>query len=208
MASVGRPGRAAAPPSTGGKLLQQYGSTQQTHGSVSFQRGPVASPWLRLGAAIVDGFVIGFLVAPILVGCMFVLAPLFVDAEALQNADNMTQEQRQAAAAAMFGGLMMAYGISAGLAYSVPITIYAIMVTKTGQTPGKKICGVRILDSETGQLPGFVKGVLLRSWVFNVVYCIPLLGPIFALVDQLMIFGSDHKCLHDQVAGTMVVESK
>jgi hypothetical protein len=34
---------------------------------------------------------------------------------------------------------------------------------------------------------------------------IPIAGAIISLVDTLLIFRSSHQCLHDQVAGTIVV---
>ncbi len=197
--------RAAAPraPSGGGKLMQQYAPTGGGGGGGQFRRGPIASPWVRLGAAILDGFIIGFIVAPILIGCMFVLTPIFVDTAALQNAQELSQGERDALAAQAAGGIMMAYFISVAISYSIPIVIYAIMVTKSGQTPGKKVCGIRIVTSDTQQLPGFVKGVLLRSWLINVLYAIPML----ALIDYAMIFGEKRQCLHDLLAGTIVIES-
>jgi hypothetical protein len=34
---------------------------------------------------------------------------------------------------------------------------------------------------------------------------IPFVGNFVGLVDALMIFGEDHRCLHDRIAGTRVI---
>jgi hypothetical protein len=50
--------------------------------------------------------------------------------------------------------------------------------------------------------------VLLRSWAFYaLVFAGTLLffGSILPLVDALMIFGDQRRCLHDHLAGTKVV---
>jgi len=45
--------------------------------------------------------------------------------------------------------------------------------------------------------------VLLRSWVNGL---IGLVVPFYGLVDILFIFGSERRCLHDLIAGTVVVK--
>jgi uncharacterized RDD family membrane protein YckC len=207
---VSRPGQKSAPAvgANTAKLLQQHAATAGGVSRAQFRKGPVASPWIRLGAAIIDGFIIAFIAAPVVAACMFFLVPMMVDGGVVQNAEEATAEEATVEEqTALASALMVAYIVSVGIAYIPPIIIYAIMVTKSGQTPGKKLCGIRILRSQTGELPGFVRGVLLRSWIFNIAYSIPVLGGIFAIVDYAMIFGSERKCLHDVVAGTMVVES-
>jgi uncharacterized RDD family membrane protein YckC len=74
------------------------------------------------------------------------------------------------------------------------------MVTKSGQTPGKKFCKVRIVRADNKQLHGFVKGVVVRSWLGQLV-------PIVGQVGVLLIFGAKRQTLCDKMAGTIVVES-
>ncbi len=35
---------------------------------------------------------------------------------------------------------------------------------------------------------------------------IPFVGAIYAIVDILMIFGEEHRCMHDMIATTCVVD--
>lgn len=78
------------------------------------------------------------------------------------------------------------------------------MITVQGQTIGKLLCGIQIVDDE-GDPPGFFRGVFLRNWVRS------LLGgviPFFGLADVLWIFFEPPRCLHDLIAGTHVVNKR
>ena len=71
-----------------------------------------------------------------------------------------------------------------------------VLLTKDGQTVGKKAWGIRIVRMQTGANGGFVTNALLR------------LIPLYGLVDILFIFRSDRRCIHDMIAGTQVVEAE
>jgi uncharacterized RDD family membrane protein YckC len=77
-------------------------------------------------------------------------------------------------------------------------------LTTRGQTLGKMVCKIRIVDL-AGQNPGFVKAFLLRSLVPGIIGAVPFLGPFFSLADPLFIFREDRRCIHDLIAGTRVV---
>ena len=64
----------------------------------------------------------------------------------------------------------------------------------------------QILDYETNEPAGFVKSFLLRMLVNRLIGGIPCVGPIYTIVDILFIFGEERRCLHDQLAGTYVVD--
>lgn len=76
---------------------------------------------------------------------------------------------------------------------------------KRGQTIGKWLLGLRIVSVDTGRplpvgqlitrryLPGWIAGLL------------PRIGGVYGLVNVLMIFREDRRCLHDVIAGTHVV---
>lgn len=75
------------------------------------------------------------------------------------------------------------------------------LISTTGQSLAKKWMGIRIV-MEDGSPVDFVHGVLLRSWVIGVANQII---PFFGLVDALMIFGEQRRCLHDHIASTKVI---
>jgi len=76
-----------------------------------------------------------------------------------------------------------------------------VLIASHGQTVGKKVMGLRIVDEKTHEHPGAVRALILRSW-FNAL----MLGNIFYfLADSLLIFRAERKCLHDFVARTVVI---
>lgn len=82
-----------------------------------------------------------------------------------------------------------------------------LMVASQGQTLGKRWCGIRIVGPH-GARAGWVRSVLLRSWLAQAITWVPLIGGLFGLTDALMIFGSQRRCLHDRIAGTTVVVAR
>ncbi len=78
------------------------------------------------------------------------------------------------------------------------------LVSTTGQTIAKKWMNIKVVKMD-GSPCGFVHGVLLREWVFHGVGLIPYAGTAIGLLDGVMIFGEQRRCLHDQLAGTQVV---
>jgi uncharacterized RDD family membrane protein YckC len=78
------------------------------------------------------------------------------------------------------------------------------MLATQGQTIGKKLMNLRIVKTDTGQNGGFLPNVVLRAIVGQ-----GLLGaiPFYGLVDALFIFRDDRRCVHDMVAGTVVVKN-
>lgn len=99
------------------------------------------------------------------------------------------------------------------------------LLATRGQTIGKKILGLRIIKAD-GENPGFVGAFLLRTAVPLLLYAMPLmfyavswrsgpdslvmitwLGVVFFLIDILFIYGEEQRCLHDRMAGTIVVKN-
>lgn len=77
-----------------------------------------------------------------------------------------------------------------------------LLVLRSGQSIAKKMLGMQIVRPEGG-LPGFLHGVVLRSWVPGFLFL--LLGFFFSTANALAIFGVERRCVHDRIAGTWVV---
>ena len=77
------------------------------------------------------------------------------------------------------------------------------MTARTGQTLAKRMLRTRVVREGLGTPPGFVHGVLLRSWLFGlagaIVGCLGLIDAIFIFV------GNRNQTLHDRVAQTIVI---
>lgn len=87
------------------------------------------------------------------------------------------------------------------------LVIQVWMLTTRGQTMGKRIMSVRIVKYPDYSNPGFVHAVLLRAIVNGAIGAIPVVGGIYTLVDILFIFREDRRCIHDLIAGTVVVKA-
>jgi uncharacterized RDD family membrane protein YckC len=81
-----------------------------------------------------------------------------------------------------------------------------VLVSKTGQTLGKRWAGIRIVKAN-GSPVSFVSAVLVRSWAFSLITSLPWLGTIIGLADMVCIIGDERRCLHDYLAGTIVVRA-
>lgn len=79
-----------------------------------------------------------------------------------------------------------------------------VLLSRHGQTFGKKILGIQIRREDGGEAT-FGTMVGMRLLLNGLICVIPILGAIYALVDVLYIFREDRRCLHDQLAKTMVV---
>tara|TARA_B110000014_G_scaffold168663_1_gene119583 strand:- start:470 stop:1054 length:585 start_codon:yes stop_codon:yes gene_type:complete len=116
--------------------------------------------------------------------------------------------------------------------------INGFLLFTRGQTVGKWMLGLHIVDSETGHRPALEKLILYRYVVFillaNLVSwfyipdtvvsaTLPVIGQItlegipwpfpgtllwVPVVDAAFIFGSSRRCLHDRLAGTIVVRKQ
>ena len=147
-----------------------------------------ASRLSRLGAVLVDGLV-GF--AP--VGAILLMLPMLM----------------------LRGGtsaLLMLLGIAALTALAVLIT-QIVLVARHGQTIGKKVLGIRMITSD-GDIPSIWRVFFLRWLPFVVVagvldYVLKLrgVGNIVHLVDALLIFQPNRRCLHDLLADTHVIQA-
>lgn len=109
--------------------------------------------------------------------------------------------------AAMIGNVGGAFffGI-AGVLYAVGIlATQIVMLWQRGQSIGKRMLGIRIVQYDTGMNGGPVPNVLLRGLVPILIGFVPYIGPVFSLVDVCFIFAEDRRCLHDHIASTVVV---
>ena len=134
----------------------------------------LASPWARLAAVIID-----VLLYLVLSGVLFFIL----------------ESSKQDPAVTGFTII----GANLGL-----FIVQMVLLGMRGQTVGKILLKVRVVDAETGQHPGWARIVLLRTVVNWVLSGIPFVGWIYWLVDSLFIFRADHRTIHDMIGGTRV----
>ncbi|WP_213948048.1 RDD family protein [Luteibacter sp. dw_328] len=84
--------------------------------------------------------------------------------------------------------------------------INLVLLSKNGQTLGKKIVGTKVVMADGSPAPLW-RIVVLRWLPLTAVSMIPKVGIAVALVDACVIFASERRCGHDYVAGTIVVDA-
>ena len=91
----------------------------------------------------------------------------------------------------------------------IGMVVYAVingrLLANRGQTVGKMAAAVRIVDARTREIVPFWKSFGLRVFVIQALASVPAVGAVFSLVDVLFIFGERRRCLHDHLAGTVVI---
>ncbi len=76
-----------------------------------------------------------------------------------------------------------------------------------GQSIGKMVMGTRIVDKD-GNIPSLATTVAVRYLAVQIFFPIPFAGNLIFLADSLFIVRKDHRCLHDHLAGTYVIDIK
>ena len=145
--------------------------------------GTLASRGARLLASIVDGLISGVLFLP--------LQFLFGVFDGFPRIKPLSPVQT-----ALWG--------LAGIV--VFLALHGYLLAKNGQTIGKRLLGIRIANVVDGQLPPLAKIIFLRVLPVQALALVPVVGPLAALVDALLIFRGDHRCAHDHIAGTVVLK--
>ncbi|MFV5363785.1 RDD family protein [Acinetobacter oleivorans] len=91
------------------------------------------------------------------------------------------------------------------LAYVViMLAIQAFLLTKYGQSIGKKIVGIKIVDVESNGKVNLTRIFLLRSVVFIILNL--LFMPISTIIDYAFALGQKRQALHDKIARTKVIK--
>ncbi len=86
------------------------------------------------------------------------------------------------------------------LGVSLYAFIYALLLSKFGQTPGKKAYDLKVVDDKTGEYIGFFKSLFrFIAFLFTATTLLGLFLPFYR---------KDRKALHDLLSGTIVVIEK
>jgi uncharacterized RDD family membrane protein YckC len=95
--------------------------------------------------------------------------------------------------------LGVAPGVIAGLAVYLVYDVF--FWTSTGQTPGKSVMSIKVVDAQTGNLPDVAQAVI-RHIGYYVSGFVLLLGYLWAFFD------ANNQTWHDKMAGTLVIRAR
>ncbi|MBA3685839.1 MAG: RDD family protein [Planctomycetes bacterium] len=144
-----------------------------------------ASRWSRLAAAVIDGLLgVG-------INLGFVLYVLGKEVFTQPSPDYTFADQ----------AILFVFGLAVYLA------LHGVLLHRHGQTIGKLLHGIRIIDCDgAGRVP-LKRILLLRVLPLSVIASVPIVGPWLALIDPVFIFFNKQRmCAHDLLARTMVVK--
>lgn len=83
-----------------------------------------------------------------------------------------------------------------------------MLLIKRGQTIGKTVMGIRIVDVKTQKPASITNVILLRSLVTSALYALPGIGTLFLIADfVVMVINKQRLSIHDKLAKTMVVKA-
>jgi len=156
---------------------------------------PETSEWepadrgTRLGASLLDGLISGLPAIALIWGGLALLGYRLFDTDAPEPSEWLLA----ALGFAIAGGLYLA--------------INGHLLAKHGQSVGKRLCGIRIVRQD-GSAPTLWEVFVKRYLSILLLGQIPMAGNLVSLVDALFIFRKDRRCLHDLLAGTLVVKMR
>jgi len=156
-------------------------------GDLSEQRAPdeaeLAGRGRRFASALIDGIIM----------VVLAVAPIIVFFGGWAN--------YQVAAAA--GSYMLTLG-STVFGFVVYLLVNGYFLARDGQSIGKKLLGTKIVRTD-GSKADFTRIVTRRLLPVHALNLIPMVGPLLSVVDALFIFRASKKCIHDDIADTVVI---
>ena len=103
-------------------------------------------------------------------------------------------------------GLTATLLLNLGLVFVAFLAVHGYLLATRGQTVGKALLKIRIVRSD-GSRASFARLAGLRYLTTSIITAIPIAGSLYGLADALFIFRASRKCLHDNIADTIVVKA-
>jgi uncharacterized RDD family membrane protein YckC len=200
---------------------QVFSTGRPQDSAVDVVNPPLAPRLYRVGAALCDGLValvcalpgLGCLLAagapggPLVMVASFLTLGSAVPVLGLLSARDVMNWLHAMVDLEMVSREMERVGIALFLFCLLALAIYQIyLLASRGQTIGKRLMGVRIVNATDNGNPGFVRAVLLRLWVPYFIGGIFIIGGCFFWADIVSLaFWKDRRSLRDRIAATKVV---
>jgi uncharacterized RDD family membrane protein YckC len=203
------------PPSYGAQPLPSYGSPNQpypgrdTAGQLAGDPS-LAEWWRRLLGWLIDSAILAVVVG-VTVG-PFWLHGLTKFARRLRNVKdrfpNLSTPAAHTAISAADKGVLGSFLLLAVIGALIAVAYYWLQYALWGRTIGKRALGTIVVTADSrSKIGAGAAGV--RAAVFVLGPGIPLVGPIFWLLDNLwQLWDPRRQCLHDKAAGTVVARHR
>lgn len=167
----------------------------------------LASRWKRLLAIILDSIIL-VIVFYIFSAIIIVLALTVFRVEAESLFERVLNYAFGPMEALVWTNLLNSI---AYLQVAVPLLIYFLingyLLATKGQSIGKLLLRIAIVDKDTHEVPPLSRIFLRRYMIIDAMFIINfVLSMIIELVDVLSIFRRDRRMIHDMLANTIVIE--
>jgi len=156
---------------------------------------PLAGFWKRFGGYLLDGLLYGLLLMPFVIAFVILLAVGLDECTTNTRTDELVCNGNEDVAPILIGVLVLVVGLV------VVAVVYLRALATTGQTWGRRIVGIRVVDATTGAPPGWGKAIGRQ------LFAIFISANVFYLGYLWMLWDKQNQTWHDKVAGTLVVDA-
>ena len=160
----------------------------------------------RLLAATIDELILLGIALPMVVGAIPAVATRLAQVDVLQL-EEISQSLPiliNDVEHTMLTGPGVIITVLALIAWCV-ITVWS--VAANGQSIGKRLVGIKVVRKD-GSRASFARIFLLRNVVKSLPMLLPTVGLLYQLIDPLLIYQSERRCIHDRIADTIVVRCR
>jgi uncharacterized RDD family membrane protein YckC len=140
----------------------------------------------RLGAAILDGFIFGAMV----------YLPMLFAAGAFGSSAQSGEDN------AGPNAMSIVLGVATLVGFTVWCWLTIRYMKRNSQSIAKKLLSIKVVRTD-----GSHASLGRIFWLRNVVNGLISIIPLYGFVETLFIFGESRQCLHDRIAGTIVVKA-
>ncbi|OTG93412.1 RDD family protein [Acinetobacter sp. ANC 3832] len=86
----------------------------------------------------------------------------------------------------------------------IMLAVQGFLIAKSGQSLGKRITGIKIVDADSGEKVPLVRAFFLRSVLFIILNLMVM--PFVAIIDSVFGLSAKRQTLHDKLAKTKVIK--
>jgi len=148
--------------------------------------------WKRFIAYMVDGFILAVPALIIFFGFSFIFG-----SEAFSSFKEPENIKL---------GILIQIIAPAILASAISLIYFTYFIGKTGQSPGKKSMGLKVVNSD-GSVLGYKRAFF--RYLFFILYELPIIGAIISIISLIMaVIDRERRTLHDRICKTFVVGKK
>ncbi|MBC7752581.1 MAG: RDD family protein [Candidatus Saccharibacteria bacterium] len=163
----------------------------------------------RLSAALIDYLLLNFIIGVAFFSTMTVesltkLNAIFTTELALLS--NSAKPDTTQILKTMIAGIPELTLVAVGTAVLTLTLIQVWLISSRGQTVGKILLKIKIVDEVSGEKSTFLRSVILRS-VFVKYIGYNIVGSLLFFVDLIFLFTKKNRTLHDRLAKTLVVNT-